>query len=310
MSTPNLTLRQLRAFHMVAREQSMTRAADKLHLTPSALSMLTRSLEEELGMQLFERTTRRVLPTEAGLQLLPMVEAVLGQLDEGVRELQASQQRQTEHLTIATSPLLAASLMPQIIARFRAELPNVQVALLDLQVDQVAAAVRSGDADLGVCTAQADLADLKPEVLHEDTLMLACPDNHPLALQEAVHWSELGDYPLVLIKTGSGLRTLVDQTFGRLTSRLAPAFEVANVSTALGLVSAGLGVSILPAYSLARSKAQGITGRPLVEPVVTRKIVAISLPTRPLSSSSKAFLTRFRRYAPEVSRGVGSGSKG
>ena len=74
LATSNLSLRQLRAFLAVAHEASMTRAATRLHLTPSALSMLVRSMEDDLGMRLFERTTRRVVLTDAGQQFLPTVE--------------------------------------------------------------------------------------------------------------------------------------------------------------------------------------------------------------------------------------------
>ena len=120
----------------------MTRAAQKLFLTPSALSMLVRSLEEELGLRLFERTTRKVLLTEAGSAFLPTAQRTLEQLDSTVRQLQQSYLQQGESLRIATSPLLASSLMPGVMAAFKSDFPGVRIELLDVPVATVAPSTR------------------------------------------------------------------------------------------------------------------------------------------------------------------------
>ncbi len=294
-STSNLTLRQLRAFAMTAAEQSMKRAADKLHLTPSALSMLIRSLEEEVGARLFERTTRSIKLTEAGSQLLPAAGQILALVDEAISDLKKSRQRKTEVISVATSPLLAASLMPEVIAAFREGFPNVRIALHDVPVDQVAGMVMSGEADLGICTSDAKTSELHAEVLYKDRLMMVCTGAHPLSAREVIHWTELCDQALILLKPGTGTRNLIDQALSQWSSSLTPAFEVANVSTALGLVAAGLGVSVLPAYSLARSDVRGIIARPLIEPEVQREIVALSLHEQALSSSAESLLMHFRQ---------------
>jgi LysR family transcriptional regulator, carnitine catabolism transcriptional activator len=89
---------------------------------------------------------------------------------------------------------------------------------------------------------------------------------------------------------GSGLRRLTDQTLGQLTLGIKPAFEVANVQTALGLVAAGLGVSVLPAYSLARVYAEQLVSVPLVAPVVSRALVAVCRRAQSFSMAAKEFL--------------------
>jgi LysR family carnitine catabolism transcriptional activator len=93
----------------------MTRAATQLHLTPSALSMLVRSMEDDLGMRLFERTTRRVVLTDAGKQFLPTVEQVFAQLDSGIASLHQSQRLKASQLRVAASPLLASALFLSLI---------------------------------------------------------------------------------------------------------------------------------------------------------------------------------------------------
>lgn len=300
-SPSNLSLRQLRAFWLVAQEGSMTRAASQMHLTISALSMLVRTLEEELGVRLFERTTRRVELTEAGRQFMPAVRDVFLALDAGIDTLQEGKRRKSERLVLATSPLLAANVAPRAIAAFREQFPNVSVCLIDAPVDQVAAHVREAKADFGICTADTALTDLVTQVLYKDTLMLACNADHPLAQRRDAQWSDLIDQSLVLLTPGTGLRRLTDQSLGQLTLRLKPAFEVANVQTALGLVAAGLGVSVLPAYSVAQATGLGVVSVPLVEPVVSREIIALCSRTRPFSTAAEAFLSLFRENAAKRS---------
>ena len=296
----NISLRQLRAFWLVAQEGSMTRAAERMHLTISALSMLVRTLEDELGMRLFERTTRRVDLTEAGRQFLPAVRDVFFALESGLQTLQESRRRKSERLVVVTSPLLAATLVPLVIARFREAYPNVAVTLVDAPVDQVVATVRDGKADFGVCTADLAANDLVTEVLYQDTLVLACSPDHAMAAQREVRWAELTEQPLILLSSGTGLRRLVNQALGQQTLKLKPAFEVANVQTVVGLVAAGLGVSVLPAYSLARADAKKVVAVPLAEPVVTREIIALCTRARPFSTAAEAFLKLLKRCATQM----------
>jgi DNA-binding transcriptional LysR family regulator len=296
-STSHLSLRQLRAFWLVAQEGSMTRAAQQMHLTISALSMLVRTLEEELGVRLFERTTRRMELTEAGRQFMPAVRDVFLALDSGIQTLQEGKRRKSERLTLATSPLLAGTVVPAVIAKFREQFPNVDVTLADVPVDQVVSQVRESKADFGICTADAALTDLIAQVLYQDTLMLACSPDHPMAERAQATWSDLIDQPLILLNPGTGMRRLTDQALSEFTLRLKPAFEVANIQTAIGLVAAGLGISVLPAYSLARATGGQVRAIALTDPVVSREIVALCTRARPFSMAAEAFLKLFKESA-------------
>jgi DNA-binding transcriptional LysR family regulator len=268
-----------------------------MHLTISALSMLVRTLEEELGVRLFERTTRRMELTEAGRQFMPAVRDVFLALDSGVQTLQEGKRRKSERLTLATSPLLAGTVVPAVIAKFREQFPNVDVTLVDVPVDQVVSQVRESKADFGICTADAALTDLIAQVLYQDTLMLACSPDHAMAERAQATWSDLIDQPLILLNPGTGMRRLTDQALSEFTLRLKPAFEVANIQTAIGLVAAGLGLSVLPAYSLARATDGQVRAIALTDPVVSREIVALCTRARPFSMAAEAFLKLFKESA-------------
>ena len=296
----SVTLRQLRAFVAVAQEQSITRAAQRLHLTASALSMLVRSLEAELAVRLFERTTRRVVLTEEGQALLPSVQMVFKDLDQafdGLRQLSA---RRRGRFAVATSPLLAATLLPQLLASFRLRFPGIEVDLLDLPVDGIAQAVREGRADFGVCTADQEVTGLLTTTLYQDRLMLACLADHPLAGRKEVRWSELAGEPMALLRHGSGLRTLVERGFAEAGEPLVPAFQVAHVSTAVGLVEAGLAVAILPSYALSRTRSPSVVAVQLTAPVMLRDIVALTDSQRELTGPCEAFLAHFKTVVTEL----------
>jgi len=300
----SITLRQMRAFVAVAQDGSITQAAKRLHLTTSALSMLVSSLEGELGVRLFERTTRRLVLTEAGAELLPTVQAVFDKLDVALEDLRQSSHRRSGRLSFATSPLLCATLVPSLLASFLKEHAAVRVELLDLPVNAIAEAVRSGQVDFGVCTQDADVPDLASSVLYQDCLMLACLPSHPLAEQAEVRWADLVGEKLALLTRGAGLRSLVEQGFAARGEMIEPAYEVSQVTTAVGLVEAGLAVSILPSYALASARSVGVVQVPLVEPVVGRNIVALTAPQRKLTPASEAFLSHFKKSMRELPIGT------
>ena len=289
-----VSLRQLRAFKAVAEHGSVTQAAQRMHLTPSALSMLVSTLEDELGVRLFDRTTRRMALSAAGADLCPTVTAILAQLDGAIESLHQSNDRRDSRLSFATSPLLAATLVPSLLQSFKEVVRDLHVELQDLPVNEIAEAVRSGQVDFGVCTADANAPDLRATVLYRDRLVLACHHDHALVQQPEVQWRELLGESLVLLRAGSGLRTLVEQGFSAHHESVEPAYEVSQVTTAVGLVAANLAASILPSYALASAHTTGVVSIALTEPVIERNIVALTSPQRRLSAASEAFLAHFR----------------
>lgn len=291
---PGVTLRQMRAFVAVAQEKSITKASEKLHLTPSALSILISTLEGEVGVRLFERTTRSIILTEAGHTLLPSIEKVFDNLDTAFDGLRVLSRRRSGRFSVATSPLLSATLLPTLLASFRLRYPDIQVEVFDLPVDQIPQAVRSGQADFGVRTEGGDMLNLVSTPLYQDKLMLACLDSHPLSQQQEVRWNEVADEPLILLRHGSGLRTLVDRGFEEIGEVARPVYEVSHVTTAVGLVEAGLGISILPSYALTRTRSQSVVAISLIAPSMQRNIVSITDSQRKLSAPCEAFLAHFQ----------------
>lgn len=290
-----ISLRQLRAFICVAAEGSLARAARQLHLTPSALSMLIRGLESELGTRLFERTTRKMQLTPAAEALLPTVSRVFAELEAAFERIRQQEAARQGLLTIATSPMLAATWLPERIAAFAQRFPQFQLRLMDLPVNEVADAVRDGRADCGLCTLDAatSLVGLASRVVYQDRLMLCCLPGHPFAKRREVQWRELSGIPLIVLRHGSGLRTLVDRVFETLSEPLVTQAEVSQVTTVIGMVQAGLGLGLLPHLALLHGWSKDISGVQLVDPLVTRDIVLLTATARPPPAIIDVFLADF-----------------
>ena len=133
----NLTLRQLRAFAAVAEQGSFTAAAARLHLTQSALSVLVRELERELGARLFDRHTRRVLLTEAGRELLPYATRVLADLEQAASSVAGLSDKSRGWLRLAMPQLMASTLGARAIAAFHRQHPGIAIELHDTPPDQL-----------------------------------------------------------------------------------------------------------------------------------------------------------------------------
>lgn len=286
----NITLKQLRAFLAVAEAGSFTRAGDTLHLTQSATSGLIRELERELGVRLFHRTTRRVELTDAAREFEASVERLLSGLDRSVADLGAVAARQRGRLAVAAPPLLAATLMPPLIASFLDRYPGIQVSLRDVSTDQIVARVLDGDVDCGIGTFAPDEDGPSRIALMSDSLMLFCPHAHCLSGKRAPDWRNIAGFPLIALTRDSGIRALVDRTLDAAGASVEPAYEVAQITTAIAMVESGLGVAVLPSYARSVGRRYRIDICVIGGPPVSREITLIQPSFRTASPAAEAFI--------------------
>ena len=295
-----ITLKQIECFLAVAEHGSFSGASKRLNTAQPALSQAIKDLEAELGVRLFDRTTRRVELTDAGREFQQSAAKVIEELEHAVESVHELAERKRGRLTVAAPPLLAAVVLPQAIAEFRRRFPGISVQIADVGTEQIIESVRNGKADCGIGTFQPSEEGIERVALVRDSLMLFCDEASPLNGSEPVCWSELADYPLVTLTRDSGIRLLVEVGFESCELPLKPAFEVAQVTTAIALVEAGLGVAVLPTYALAAARYRKVNGRQLVEPVISREIVMIHASGRSVSPAVQAFSQVIRRFAQQL----------
>ncbi|WP_249123586.1 MULTISPECIES: LysR family transcriptional regulator [unclassified Bradyrhizobium] len=294
--TMNITIRQIQAFLQVAALGSFTRAAEKLHTLQPALSQQVRDLEAELGIRLFDRTTRRVELTDGGAEFRNIAAKIIEDLELAARNAQDLAERKRGRVVVAAPPLLAAAIVPRAIAEFGTQYPGLSVRLIDARTDQIVELVRSGQVDCGIGTFHAGEDGIVSTRLARDSLMVFCAAQHPLAGRASVDWRELDGLALVTLTRDSGIRLLVEVGFEAAQIKLVPAYEVAQITTALAMVEAGLGVAVLPTYAFAAARALDIRAAAL-EPGLGRDISLIARTGRSLAPAVAAFARVLGKYA-------------
>ncbi|MBT3145636.1 LysR family transcriptional regulator [Neptunomonas phycophila] len=268
----NIDIRQLKAFLAVTDEHSFTKAADKLHITQPTLSVIIKDLELALGVKLFDRTTRSVTPTATGLHLTSHARRLIKDLDRTVSEVQSFSSLERGNIKLAALPSIASSLAPKALASLNQLYPNIDITLKDCAADDVIKAIEEGEVDLGITVLTPELYkkyDVTP-LLH-DELLIVFPVTHPLANETSVTWDALLRDTLILMRTGTSVREVMDQHRAVNAHSLNALIEVAYMSSAIALVEAGLGVTILPSLGLT-ALPSSLTSCTLNAPTMTREI--------------------------------------
>lgn len=292
----NLTLRQVRAFVAVARFGRFGLAADRLHVTQSALSMLIRQLEGELGLRLFDRHTRMVRLTEAGAEFLPVAEKAIGDLESAVAGSRQLATLKRGRVSVATSTVLAGTLLPWVLREFTRRHQGIRGVLKDCAEEEIRHRVRVRDVDFGIGTALDPDPELAEVPLFEDRLTALLAERHPLAERRAISWRELAEHPLIVLATGSPLRALVERAFAEADVRFELAHEVSFSSTVISMVAVGLGVAALPVNARQVSPKVRVLVRPMIRPTVTRRVVLFLRRDALPSPAAGAFLEFVQGY--------------
>lgn len=282
----NFDLNDLQAFRAVVENGSFRKAAEAVKITQPALSRRIEKLESALNVKLFERTTRRVSLTAIGRAFVPEVERVLDELDNALMSISDIASSRTERVTVACVPSAAYYFMPQAISEFHRLYPRIRITVVDASAHEVNGAVASGEADFGVSFS----GHLSPEVtfdlLLEERYVMACRRDHPLADRASVAWSEMYEHDYIALDKTSGNRLIMSQALKRLHPAKDSICETRHVTTAIGLVEAGLGVAAVPSIAMPRTPHPILKAVPLEEPQVLRNVGLIKRRGRTLTPAA------------------------
>lgn len=289
MTLPRYTLRQLHAFVTVADVLSYTNAADQLALTPSAVSQLVVELESSLGFKLFERSTRKVTLSATGKEFLGSAQTVLKHLR--MAEIAATDLRNSAAglVRVAAPMVIASAILPPIIRAHSQDRPKLIVRIRDASVEQLTDMVASGEVDLAVGPDRQSSDNVLRISLFSSPWVLWCAKDHPLATKKVLQWSDLRSHALVT--AGRDHELSVAQMVATLPEdeRISPNEVVDNISTALGLASAGIAATVSPAYVAPWAKRQDLVMRRIVEPEVMRQVCLYRPAHRVASPATESF---------------------
>lgn len=257
----------IQSFVTVAEELNFRRAAERLHLDQSALSRRIQKLEHLLGFALFERTTRDVSLTPAGRVFYEQNAQLLHRYKDTVAAARQVAEGKAGQLRIGYMAFAATELMPQTVARFQRSHPQVNVQMRYLRTQGQKLALARNEIDVGYMIGPFEHSEVKTTLLASDRLYVVTPRNHPLARQHTVRPADLAEHDLIFgdMIEWESYRWRINDLFNREGVELHIKLEASNTLALLGLVAAGLGVTVYPAC-LIGYLGHNVELRPIMHP--------------------------------------------
>jgi DNA-binding transcriptional LysR family regulator len=271
-----MELRHLRYFVAVADELHFGRAAARLHIAQPPLSQQIRQLEAELGFELFVRAHRRVALTEAGRAFLGDARGILARVEQAATSARRIASGEAGGLAVGFIASATYGLVPALLQEFRRRHPGVALSLSELSTEEQLAALRTGAIHLGLGRPPADAPSLVSEPLLDEPLELAMHATHPLARARTVPLRAIADESFILFPRlpRPGWADVVLGHCREAGFRPNVVHEAMELSTALAMVAAGVGVTLVAA-SVRTLHARGLVYRPLSPPAPTTRLLAL-----------------------------------
>ena len=287
-------LAELETFLAVAREGSFSVAARRLSISQPSATNRVKRLEETLRVKLFTRTTRSVEPTANGILLRDAAETALRSLREVIKHFQLAADLERNRVTVAATPMLAATVLPQLIHSFSARHPGVRVVLRDLPYEQVVSSVVEGEADIGVTALDKVQSKLRFQLLAEEPMLLVVPSRHPLADAGEVTFDQIVSYPLMFLERYSSLQRRLSKEFAQRGVAFEPG-TAATLPVLLGMIDAGNCITFLPRLMVNSSAKRKRKALRVDDLQITRRYGSVVARERSLNAAAQSFHRHLRR---------------
>ncbi|MGE0424097.1 MAG: LysR family transcriptional regulator [Reyranellaceae bacterium] len=291
---PDFSARQLEAVLALVEYGSFVAAAARLRISQPALTRTVAHLESELGVRLFDRTTRRVQVTAAGREFAAVAERMLNDLRITVQSVREVTQERRGLVVVSSVMSVAGAVLPRLIARYRADRPGVEIRIRESVHGSVLEDVRSGVADFGIGYVE-DLPDFAVGTpLGRETFCVVLPSRHKLAGRRALGLAALAAEPLVALPGDSRTQRSIDAAAATAGVSLRQTVVVTQIATLLSFVAAGVGLGIVP-----QGAVRGTLSRRLrvvqLEPQLSRRIGLIALREREPTPAASGLLALLRQ---------------
>ncbi len=295
----NLEIRHFRLVQAIAEEGTVTAASRHLHLTQSALSHQLKDIEERLGVPLFLRLGKKMIPTPAGGKLLGSARSILGEVQRVEEEVAHLASESEGVLRIATECYTAYHWLPAVLDGFRKKHPGVQVRVVAEATGRPVDSLLSGKLDLAIVTSEIEDRRLSATHLFQDELLLIASREHPLAFRKFVRPTDFASENLLVYTSLE--ETLLYRAF------LAPSgirprsvAQVQLTEAMLSMVEAGIGIAVLAGWAVApHLRAGNLRAIPLARPGLRREWRAVRLKTPSTPTYIVEFIDRLARHGPK-----------
>lgn len=284
----DVNLRQIRAFLAVVSAGSFTRAAELLSLSQPALTVRVRQLEEQVGVRLIDRGVRVLELTREGRELHPVFQRMIRDFDAAIADVTEFTEAERGVVRIAALPSFCTGALASLFVDFKAVNPGLSFILRDAVGKKIAGMVRAEEVDFGIGVEGERETDLEYVDLCQDRLMLVMPAGHSLSERDTVTLADVAIHPFIMMDRETSVRRMVDLAFAASGLPLKPACEATYMATAVSMVRAGLGVTMLPSSAVEINIYPDVVARAVTGDGMTRKIVIIKRPGARLRATADA----------------------
>jgi DNA-binding transcriptional LysR family regulator len=288
-----MNLRRIQAFRAVFEEGSVTRAAERLHTTQPALSRLINELETELGLALFVRRKRRLLPTEEGRTFYHEAAKALAAVDQIVNIARDIRTLKGAHLRIVAPMLTAFGILPAAIAAFRTSHPQTRISIEIKNIRDVADWVVNGPFDMAVTALPFEDPRVESELFATVRTILIMPNRHPLAAKRIVRLKDLRGEAMVLPSIGHPPGADISTALESVGLKLDGMIEAASAFFVCLLVARGLGLGLVDPFTFELASGLGLVARP-IRPAIELRLGFLFPSHRPRSALVGAFVQAVR----------------
>ena len=284
-------------FRTVAEQLSFRKAAEELYLTQPAVSLQIKALEEDIGVQLFDRTGAHITLTAAGKILLERSEQSNALLAQAEHDIAALSGEHAGQLALGASTTIAQYVLPRLLGEFRREHPRVRPTLVSGNTEHIVEAVETQSIELGFIEGPARSREVKTEPFLEDELVLIASTAHEWAERNSVSPSEIASIPLLMRERGSGTRHVIEMALERRGVKrrsLQVVMELDSTEAIKSAVEAGLGIGFVSRWAIAKDLRLGSSFKIVeIEGLNIKREFLVAYAAGP---DSLGLATEFRRF--------------
>lgn len=295
-----MEMQQVRYFVTLAQVLNFTRAAEQCNVSQPALTRAIQQLEHELGGPLFHRERGNTHLSELGRMMLPYLETIHAQTAAAKEQARAAKKLENATLTIGTMCTIGPQLIADLLIRFRAAHPEVEVQVIDAGAPHMIEKLETGELEIAVVGVPDELPDTLHQIpIFQEDFVILLPPNHRLCAHNPIHAKELHDEPYVS-RSNCEVFAPVRADLNSRGIYLRKVFSSPRDDWVQGMIKAGLGLGFFPEFAVTDPD---LVVRPLVEPAYARTIYLATVRGRPHSPAVGAFVQEARRYPWPVAPG-------
>jgi LysR family hydrogen peroxide-inducible transcriptional activator len=279
-----MNIRALQYFVKLADLRHFSKAADACFVSQPTLSTQIRKLEEELGVQLVERSPKNIMPTPVGEEIADRARLVLSDIDQIRAVARRSGNPAEGTMRLGLFPTLAPYLLPHVVPGVRERYPKLKLQLSEEKTEDVLTMLRQGELDAGILALPVNEDGLHKEILFEEPFVMAMPAAHPLAARKSIRMADLEGAELLLLEEGHCLREHALEVCALAGAHERVDFHATSMETLRQMVAADVGVTLMPVLAVKPPIANtgNIVLRPFAEPAPRRTIALLWRKSSPL----------------------------